>query len=166
MNLIRRFLACIYIREAIFGKNIYFANKPFISRKNRFVFCGRNVYFGRNVHLSSDLKFGSNILVGSGVAFVGGDHKWKNVGELMFFSGRDAFKETVIGDDVWIGHGAIVMHGVKLGVGSIVAAGAVVTKDVADYEIVGGNPARKIKNRFTADEARQHSIFLQGINTK
>ena len=59
---------------------------------------------------------------------------------------RDARVE--IGHDVWIGHGAIVMPGVKIGHGAIVAAGAVVTKDVAAYEIVAGIPAKRLRWRF------------------
>lgn len=55
----------------------------------------------------------------------------------------------IIGNDVWIGMNAIVMRGVKIGDGAVVAAGAVVTKDVEPYSIVGGNPARHIKYRFS-----------------
>jgi acetyltransferase-like isoleucine patch superfamily enzyme len=58
------------------------------------------------------------------------------------------FLETKIGADVWIGHGAQIKSGVSLGVGSIVAAGAVVTVDVPAYSIVGGIPAKIIKKRF------------------
>lgn len=57
-------------------------------------------------------------------------------------------RSTTIGNDVWIGHGAIVIAGVTVGDGAIIAAGAVVTRDVAPYEIVGGVPARHIKRRF------------------
>lgn len=63
--------------------------------------------------------------------------------------------DTVIGHDVWFGHGATVMPGVRIGHGAIVAAGAVVTADVPDYGIVGGNPARLIRTRYdAADVAR------------
>ncbi|WP_298955711.1 DapH/DapD/GlmU-related protein [uncultured Methylobacterium sp.] len=55
---------------------------------------------------------------------------------------------TVIGHDVWIGHGATVLPGVTVGDGAVVAAGAVVTKDVAPYAIVGGVPARHLRDRF------------------
>lgn len=55
---------------------------------------------------------------------------------------------TEIGNDVWIGHGAVVMAGVKVGHGAIIARNAVVTKDVEPYQIVGGNPARAIRYRF------------------
>ncbi|MDJ1131444.1 CatB-related O-acetyltransferase [Streptomyces iconiensis] len=56
--------------------------------------------------------------------------------------------DTVVGNDVWFGHGATVMPGVRVGHGAIVASGAVVVDDVPDYGIVGGNPARLIRTRY------------------
>jgi phosphonate metabolism protein (transferase hexapeptide repeat family) len=64
-----------------------------------------------------------------------------------FFAWRRSFPVS-IGHDVWIGHGAIVLPGRKIGTGAVVAAGAIVTKDVVPYTIVGGNPARPIRERF------------------
>lgn len=60
--------------------------------------------------------------------------------------------DTVVGNDVWIGYGATVMPGVRIGHGAIVGAGSVVTADVPDYGIVGGNPAGLIRHRFGADD--------------
>jgi acetyltransferase-like isoleucine patch superfamily enzyme len=61
----------------------------------------------------------------------------------------DRFKEpVVIGNDVWIGTGAIILRGLSVGDGAVIGAGAVVTKDVPPYAIVAGNPARVIKYRF------------------
>ena len=59
---------------------------------------------------------------------------------------------VVIGNDVWIGYGAMIMGGVTLGDGAVVAAGAVVTKDVPPYTVVGGVPAREIKKRFCDED--------------
>ena len=57
-----------------------------------------------------------------------------------------------LGNDVWIGCNCVIMSGVTIGNGAIIAAGSIVTKDVAPYSIVGGIPARLIKNRFTEDQ--------------
>jgi phosphonate metabolism protein (transferase hexapeptide repeat family) len=67
--------------------------------------------------------------------------------EADFFAWRRA-RPVAIGHDVWIGHGAIVLPGRTIGTGAVVGAGAVVTRDVAPYAIVAGNPARAIRARF------------------
>lgn len=85
-----------------------------------------------------------------------------HVGEARFVSLRafDANPRTYIGNDVWIGVGATLIDGVKIGDGAIVAAGAVVTKDVPPYAIVGGVPAKIIKYRFDS-ETIKHLLDLQ-----
>ena len=72
--------------------------------------------------------------------------------EEAFFDTRRA-AGVIIGHDVWIGHGAIVLPGRTIGHGAVIAAGAIVTKDVEPYAIVGGNPARPLKRRFAPDIA-------------
>ena len=74
--------------------------------------------------------------------------------EEEFFAWRRAHM-VVIGHDVWIGHGAIILPRRTVGTGAVVAAGAVVTKDVDPYAIVAGNPARIIRQRFSANVARR-----------
>lgn len=68
--------------------------------------------------------------------------------EAGFFDWRRSHAVT-IGHDVWIGHGGVVLAGKHVGTGAVVAAGAIVTRDVAPYTVVGGNPARVIKRRFS-----------------
>jgi virginiamycin A acetyltransferase len=60
--------------------------------------------------------------------------------------------DTVVGHDVWIGYGAIILPGVTIGHGAVVAAASVVTSDVPPYAVVGGNPARVLKRRFSDED--------------
>ncbi|NLS00622.1 acetyltransferase [Rhizobium sp. P38BS-XIX] len=76
------------------------------------------------------------------------------VRDTLFFDRRKADR-AVIGNDVWIGHGVIVLPGVRVGDGAVLAAGAVVTKNVEPYTIVGGVPAKFIRERFTRDIAEK-----------
>ncbi len=69
------------------------------------------------------------------------------------FRERRRQKHVTIGNDVWIGHGAVIMPGVTIGDGAVVGANAVVTHDVAPYQIVAGVPARPVRQRFPADIA-------------
>lgn len=89
-------------------------------------------------------------------------HTLKNISTSPIFTERtnatgkswinkDLFKSSIktdIGNDVWIGYGALIKSGVKIGDGAIIGAGAVVTKDVPPYTIVGGIPAKQIRKRF------------------
>ena len=70
--------------------------------------------------------------------------------DASFFDWRRGFR-CVLGNDVWIGHGAVVLPGVKLGNGAAVGAAAVVTKDVPPFAVVVGNPARVLRIRFAAE---------------
>lgn len=65
------------------------------------------------------------------------------------FFGQRKCRAVAVGNDVWIGHNAIIMPGVAIGNGAVIGAGAVVTKDVEPYSIVAGVPAKKIKMRFS-----------------
>lgn len=76
------------------------------------------------------------------------------VSKQLFPENRNAHEgfPVVIGNDVWVGYGALILSGVNISDGAIIAAGSVVTKDVPPYAIVGGNPAKIIRYRFSEDQ--------------
>mgnify|MGYP002622787173 CR=1 FL=1 len=126
---------------------------------------GERVQFGQNCRIQCDIEFGNSILMASNVAFVGKDDHITSISERTIWnSGRGDSQKTYVGNDVWIGHGAIIIAGVTIGDGAVVAAGSVVVKDVAPCTIVGGNPARFIKNRFgTEEETEKHLQYLRTL---
>ena len=115
---------------------------------------GAYSYVGRDCCICPRVSIGAYTYLAHEVSIQGGDHLYDVPGTPICFTGRPAMPETVIGEDVWIGHRAIVMAGVRIGRGAVVAAGAVVTKDVPSYTIVGGVPAKKISRRFDNAEAQ------------
>ena len=108
------------------------------------------------------VKVGSYVMFGPRVIITGSDHEIGKVGVPMYFTKRPELPETNIEDDVWLGARAIIMAGVRIGRGSVVAAGAVVTKDVEPYTIVGGVPAAFLKMRFEdPDDTDKHDKLLR-----
>lgn len=81
------------------------------------------------------------------------------------FTGEE-YKQVEIGHDVWIGARATILDGVKIGDGAVIAAGAVVTKDVPSYAIVGGVPAKVIKYRFDENRVKELLVEQWWNNTK
>lgn len=124
---------------------------------------GDHVQFGQYCSISSNIVFGNYILVAGKVGFVGKvDHAFNEPEKLIWEGEREKTALTVIEDDVWIGHGAIITGGVRIGRGSIIGAGSVVTKDVPPCEIWAGIPARKIKDRFDCSQNKvRHLFFLE-----
>ena len=97
--------------------------------------------------------------MGSRVSFVGrNDHPFRTPGVSVWSAEPGQRGWVIVEDDVWIGSGAIILSGVTIGKGAIIAAGSVVTKDVPSCEIWGGNPARKIRDRFETEEQKQYHL--------
>ena len=113
--------------------------------------------------LGPKVELGRYAMLAPYVAVVGGDHLHDIPGKPIIFSGRPGLKRTYIGEDVWIGFGAIIFSGVTIGRGAIIGAGTVVTKNVPPFEIHGGVPNRKIGERFPDPKDRQtHEQMLEG----
>ncbi|GHU67778.1 hypothetical protein FACS189413_03200 [Bacteroidia bacterium] len=107
---------------------------------------------GPNCIIYPNVKIGAYTMLAYNVSIIGSDHVFRKVGIPLRFSGRDIIRSTKIGKDVWIGAHSIILTGVTIGDGAIIAAGSVVTKDVEPFCIYGGCPAKKIKNRFEKKE--------------
>ena len=125
-----------------------------------FDFIGDKLEIGRFCQIATGVKFimngGSHYLGGySSFPFIIFQTYWP---EVPFIENRK--KDTVIGNDVWLGHEATIMPGVSVGDGAIIGTKAVVTKDVEPYSIVGGNPATIIRKRFD-DETIQFLLDLK-----
>ncbi len=122
--------------------------------KYHFDFIGDRLIIGKFCMIASDAVFimnGANHL-SSGItaypfAIFGGD--WANAMQGATYPSKG---DTIVGNDVWIGHNATIMPGITIGDGAIIATNATVTKDVAPYTVVGGNPAQLIKKRFTDEQ--------------
>jgi acetyltransferase-like isoleucine patch superfamily enzyme len=114
------------------------------------------------VHDKTCLRVGNYSSIGSTI-MLGGEHAPDRVTTYphrimlnMEGAGQDGFPvhtgDTVIGSDVWTGYGSMLLSGVQIGNGALVAAGAMVCKDVPPYAVVGGNPAKIIKHRFEEEQ--------------
>lgn len=101
---------------------------------------------GVNCAVHGPLRIGDFVMMGPYVTILTHTHKIDRTDIPMGQQGN-IVKEVVIGNDVWIGMRSIIMPGVKIGNGAVIGAGAVVTKDVPDYAIVGGVPAKVIRYR-------------------
>jgi acetyltransferase-like isoleucine patch superfamily enzyme len=122
---------------------------------------GAYSHLGEGAWVYPNVEIGKYVLFAPEVAIIGADHRIDRPGLPIVFSGRPELPHTVIEDDVWIGYRVTIMAGVRIGRGSIIGAGAVVTKDVEPYTIVGGVPARPIRKRFdNPEDIRLHEQML------
>lgn len=154
---LKMFLYSILLGKNLLFRGIYFASLPWIVRGHKLQLLGDNIFVGARCHVGVNVVIKSHVLIAANVSFVGNDHIYNKCGMSMFDCGKKTVEQIIFVDnDVWIGHGVILVGGVKLGEGSIIAAGSVVIKNVDPYTIVGGNPARFIKNRFNPDELERH----------
>jgi virginiamycin A acetyltransferase len=122
--------------------------------KYLFDFSGDKLIIGKFCMIASDVKFimnGANHLTDavSTYPFAIFGNGWENAMEGKIYPNKG---NLVIENDVWIGYNATIMAGVTVGNGAIIATNSVVVKDVAPYTIVGGNPAKEIKKRFSEEQ--------------
>ena len=109
---------------------------------------GHGAGIGANCQIPSGVTIGRQGMIGIDVLMFTNEHRHDDITVPMGLQGRTEIEPIVIGDDVWIGSRSLIMKGVHIGNGAIIAAGSVVTKDVPAYEIWGGNPAHFLKSRL------------------
>ena len=152
------------------GINLY--KDRFLGKHTRL---GKNVFINKNVsvgdytdmnsgRIGEETTIGKYCSISSGVEIGMGQHPldWLTMNDLIKkfypkykelnskYLGSNVREKTIIGNDVWIGHNASIMAGVKIGNGAVIGAGAIVTKNIPAYAIYAGIPAKLIRYRFDA----------------
>ncbi|MCK5834584.1 MAG: type B chloramphenicol O-acetyltransferase [Lentisphaeria bacterium] len=145
----------------IVGKHSYYSG---YYHNHSFDDCAR--YLTSELIDTDRLIIGDYCSIGSGASFImagnqGHQHKWASTFPFFyqehdsFIDAKDGYRpagDTVIGNDVWIGTEAMIMSGITVGDGAIIGSRALVTKNVEPYSIVGSNPAKHIRYRFSTDQ--------------
>lgn len=161
-------------KTSVFLKNVITAPNIFVGDYTYYDDANNPIEFEKHNVLFNYSEFGDKLIIGkfcaiaSGVKFIMGsaNHRMSSISTYPFHVFGGSWEEmtpphlsqlpfkgdTVIGNDVWIGRESVIMPGVKVGDGAIIAAYSVVAKDVEPYTVVGGNPIQFIKKRFDDEE--------------
>ena len=168
-------IRCLFLRKVTYrkydiGPGFHAGRQVFLYAKNG-IKTGKNFYMGRFSEIACDAEIGDNVIFANFVSLIGKyDHHYQTVGVPTRLASQIRDKEyswkgltskVVIEDDVWVGYGVKILSGVRIGRGSIIAAGSVVTSDVEPLSIYGGVPARRISSRFDSEEDEKK--HLDGI---
>ena len=159
--------------------------------KRRFAECGERVLleYGSifrydKIHIGNDVNIraycriqgdpahiyiGNHVMITSFTTINAGNHRIDLVGKVMKEVTKDEKlpendRDVVIEDDVWIGMGASILNGVRIGRGSVIGAGAVVTRDVPPYSIYTGVPEKRVRRRFTDEQIAEPERILKERN--
>jgi chloramphenicol O-acetyltransferase type B len=169
------FLARILWRRHHIGKRFHAGIRVRMLSRNPVVI-GDDFYIGRDSFIECDATIGNDVIMANRVALIGRhDHHYQQIGVPIRkashilekdYNWKGLGQQVLIGDDVWIGYGAIILTGVQIGNGSIIAAGSIVTHNVEPYSIYAGAPARKMADRFETEEDKIKHISLYYGNRK
>ena len=130
------------------GKNVNIEHGAKISSK---LSIGDNSGIGVDCQCGGDITIGKDVMMGPECVIITRNHDFSRTDISMRLQGYKPEEPVTIGNDVWIGRRVMIMPGVHIGNGCIIAAGAVVTKDIPDYAIVGGVPAKILKFRNNSE---------------
>lgn len=157
------------------GKGVHVGARVRLWSRNPLII-GKNFYIGRDSEIACDAEIGNDVILANKVGLIGRyDHHYQEIGlptrrasqiRDKAYNWKGLQSKIVIGDDVWIGYGSLILSGVNIGSGSVIAAGSIVTKDVEAYSIYAGSPAKKIASRFESEEEKDKHIQLYYDNLK
>lgn len=148
------------------GKNVYLRpmSSDFKGLENLSIGDNTSIPKGSIIYCTeSPCSIGNNVVFGPKPTIITGDHRIDVVGVFITDSKEKLPENDMpvnIEDDVWAGANITILKGVTIGRGSVIAAGAVVTKSCPPYSIVGGVPAKVLKFRFTVDQILEHESAL------
>lgn len=166
---LRQRMLCILFRSLFkkHGRRFIFSPNDIFSYGT--ISVGDDVYIGPGACFmasNTTLTIGSKVMFGPNVTIMGGDHNVSLIGKFMYdvkIKRPEDDLPVVIEDDVWVGCNSTILKGVKIGRGSIVAAGSVVTKSIPPYSIAAGVPAKIIKFRWSIEEILEHESLLYTV---
>lgn len=163
------FYKYIVWKKYAIGKNFHCARGVFMWARDG-ISIGDDFYIGKYSIIETNCKIGNGVIFANYVGVIGRyDHCFQEVGTPIRLSTNIRDKKyhwkgtdewTIIGDDVWIGYGSIILSGVNIASGCIIAAGSVVTKDTEPYSIYAGVPAQKVRDRFDSESDMAAHISL------
>ena len=142
--------------KALQGKHISVSRGSYIDSRTRI---GDYTSIGRNCEITAT-KIGRYCSIANKVQIGAGEHSLDTVSTSGLLPQKIEHTELIIGNDVWIGASCIIRRGVKIGNGAVIGANSFVNKDVPDYAVVAGSPAKIIKYRFS------HKVISELLNTK
>ena len=141
----------IGIKNFILKNNISIGFNSFLNAEKSSIIIGNNFSSNHNLNLNAagggKIQFGDNVLIGPNVVFRTANHKTDQVEILIRLQGNE-YGDIIVGNNVWIGSNCVILMGVTIGDGAVIAAGSIVNKNVLPFDVVGGVPAKKIKSRI------------------
>ena len=156
-------------KNVVFGQHLHVGPGSVIEAPHR-LSIGDHVYVGKNCTIECDGSIGNHVLIANMAGLIGRyDHDYSVVGVPvrqspwigdLDYNGPGKGLEIVVEDDVWIGYGAILLSGIKIGRGAIIAAGSVVTRDIPPYAIAVGTPAKVLSYRYSPEQIIEHERKL------
>lgn len=139
---LRVFFARLFVESC--GKGVVIERGASFGRKLKI---GNKSGIGKNAWIRGTVSIGNYVLMAPNVVILTQNHVYDRIDIPIIEQGTTSEEPVIIEDDCWICQNVIILPGITIGKGAILAAGAVVTKNVPPYSIVGGNPARLIKQR-------------------